>query len=81
LNDCDRVFVRGVRIYFDLDKGVKADGIDIVSSSNVLISDSIIVTGDDSIAMKTIGRGGAPAKPCMQQASRSCSKRTRRGEK
>ena len=72
LNDCDRVFVRGVRIYSDLEKGVNADGIDIVSSSNVLISDSIIVTGDDSIAMKTIGRGGAPAKPVENVTVTNC---------
>jgi len=72
LNECDRVFVRGVRIYSDLDKGVNADGIDIVSSSNVLISDSIIVTGDDSIAMKTIGRGGAPARPVENVTVTNC---------
>jgi hypothetical protein len=72
LNDCDRVFVRGVRIYSNLDKGVNADGIDIVSSSNVLISDSIIVTGDDSIAMKTIGRGGAPARPVENVTVTNC---------
>ena len=32
LNDCDRVFVRGVHIHSDLEKGVNSDGIDIVSS-------------------------------------------------
>ena len=36
LNDCDRVHVRGIYIFSDLEKGVNADGIDIVSSSNVL---------------------------------------------
>ena len=45
LNDCDRVHVHGVYIYSDLEKGVNADGIDIVSSRNVTISDSIIETG------------------------------------
>lgn len=72
LNDCDRVFVRGVRIYSDLEKGVNADGIDIVSSSNVLISDSIIVTGDDAIAMKTISRDGAKAKPVENVTVTNC---------
>jgi polygalacturonase len=44
LNDCNRVFIRGVYIYSDLEKGVNADGIDICCTSNVTISDSIIVT-------------------------------------
>ncbi len=53
LNDCNRVFVRGVHIYSDLEKGVNADGIDICSTSNVTISDSVITTGDDCIVLKT----------------------------
>jgi len=59
MNDCDRVFVRGVYIYSDLEKGVNADGIDIVSSRNVTISDSVIVTADDAIVLKSIPRGNA----------------------
>ena len=58
LNDCNRVFVRGVYIYSDLEKGVNSDGIDVCSTSNVTISDSIIITGDDSIVLKTPGRRG-----------------------
>jgi hypothetical protein len=58
LNDCDRVFIRGVRIYSDLDKGVNSDGIDIVSSRNVVISDSIVATADDAIVLKTSARNG-----------------------
>jgi hypothetical protein len=53
LNDCDRVSIRGVYIFSDLEKGVNADGIDICSSRNVTISDSIIITADDSIVLKT----------------------------
>lgn len=34
LNDCDRVSIRGVYIYSDLEKGVNADGIDIWFSSH-----------------------------------------------
>lgn len=71
LNQCDRVFIRGVRIYSDLEKGVNSDGIDIVSSSNVLISDSIIVTADDAIVIKTEGRGG-PAKPVENVTVTNC---------
>jgi hypothetical protein len=58
LNDCNRVFIRGVYIYSDLEKGVNADGIDICCTSNVTISDSVIVTGDDAIVLKTPVRKG-----------------------
>lgn len=53
LQDCNRVWVRGIYLYSDLERGVNSDGIDIVSSSNVLISDSIICTADDAICLKT----------------------------
>ena len=58
LNDCNRVFIRGIYIYSDLEKGVNADGIDICCTSNVTISDSVIVTGDDAIVLKTPTRRG-----------------------
>lgn len=61
LNDCDRVTVRGVYIYSDLEKGVNADGIDICSSKNVVISDCIITTADDAIVLKAISRNGNKA--------------------
>lgn len=72
LNNCDRVFIRGVHIYSDLEKGVNSDGIDIVSSSNVMISDSVIVTADDAIVVKTQGRAGAPAKPAFNITVTNC---------
>lgn len=58
LNDCNRVFIRGIYIYSDLVKGVNADGIDICCTSNVTISDCVIVTGDDAIVLKTPQRRG-----------------------
>lgn len=58
LNDCNRVFIRGLYIYSDLEKGVNADGIDICCTSNVTISDSVIITADDSIVLKTPARKG-----------------------
>jgi hypothetical protein len=61
LNDCNRVAVRGVYIYSDLEKGVNADGIDICSSRNVVISDCIITTADDAIVLKAIARNGKKA--------------------
>jgi len=72
LNDCDRVHVHGVRIYSDLEKGVNADGIDIVSSRNVTISDSIIETADDAIVLKTIARDGQPAQPTENVTVTNC---------
>lgn len=72
LSDCDRVFVRGVYIYSDLEKGVNADGIDICSSSNVTISDSMIVTADDSIVLKTIPRNGKKTNPCQNITVTNC---------
>lgn len=61
LNDCDRVSVRGVYIYSNLEKGVNADGIDICSSKNIVISDCIITTADDAIVLKAIARNGMKA--------------------
>ena len=74
LNDCNRVFIRGVHIYSDLEKGVNSDGIDVVSSQNVLISDSIIVTADDAIVIKTQSRGaaGGPVRPVENVTVTNC---------
>lgn len=72
LNDCDRVRVDGVHIFSDLEKGVNADGIDIVSSRNVAISNSTIETGDDAIVLKTIGRDGQPARPTENVTVTNC---------
>lgn len=58
LQDCNRVWIRGIHLYSDLERGVNSDGIDIVSTSNVFISDSIIATADDAICLKTTGFGG-----------------------
>jgi hypothetical protein len=63
LQDCDRVWVRGIHLYSDLERGVNSDGIDIVSSSDVTISDSIIVTADDAICLKTESLDPSPGRP------------------
>jgi len=72
LNDCDRVHVSGVYIHSSLEKGVNADGIDICSCSNVMISDSLIVTGDDAIILKSISRNGKSANPCRNITVTNC---------
>lgn len=72
LNDCDRVFIRGVHLYSDLEKGVNADGIDICSCSNVTISNSVIVTADDCIVVKAISRNDKPPKPSRNITVTNC---------
>jgi hypothetical protein len=63
LQDCNRVWVRGIHLYSDLERGVNSDGIDIVSTSNVTISDSIILTADDAVVLKTEGLDAPPGRP------------------
>lgn len=72
LNDCERVSVRGVYIYSDLEKGVNADGIDICSSKNVVISDCIITTADDAIVLKAIARNGKKANAVENVTVTNC---------
>jgi hypothetical protein len=72
LNDCNRVSVRGVYIYSDLEKGVNADGIDICSSKNVVISDCIIITADDAIVLKAIARNGKKANTVENVTVTNC---------
>jgi hypothetical protein len=72
LNDCDRVTIRGVYIYSDLEKGVNADGIDICSSKNIVISDCIITTADDSIVLKAIARNGRKANVVENVSVTNC---------
>jgi hypothetical protein len=75
LQDCDRVWIRGIHLYSDLERGVNSDGIDIVSSSNVTISDSTIVTADDSICLKTEALdppSGRPVRPVENVLVTNC---------
>jgi hypothetical protein len=75
LQDCNRVWVHGIYLYSDLERGVNSDGIDIVSSSNVLISDSIICTADDAICLKTSAwgrRGTEPVHPTENITVNNC---------
>jgi len=75
LQDCNRVWIRGIHLYSDLERGVNSDGIDIVSTSNVLISDSIIATADDAICLKTdrFGqRGTGPIRPVENVLVNNC---------
>jgi hypothetical protein len=75
LQDCNRVWIRGIHLYSDLERGVNSDGIDIVSSSNVVISDSIIATADDAICLKTVDlaqRGTGVIRPTENIVVNNC---------
>ena len=60
---CERVLIRGVYVYTDPERAVNGDGIDLVSTRDVIISDAMIITGDDSICLKTEPVNGGPARP------------------
>jgi hypothetical protein len=73
--DSNRVSIRGIYLYTSLEKAVNGDGIDLVSTSNVIISDSEIVTGDDSICLKTTSlnqRPTGPVKPTENVVVTNC---------
>jgi polygalacturonase len=53
-----QVFIRGIRLFTDLKKGVNADGIDIDGCKDVMITDCHIATGDDAICLKSTNRDG-----------------------
>ena len=64
-----------VLLYSDLERGVNSDGIDIVSTSDVLIADSIIATADDAICLKTVdlgGRGAGTIRPTENVVVNNC---------
>jgi hypothetical protein len=69
---CQRVTIRGVYVYTDPERAVNGDGIDLVSTRDVTISDSTIVTGDDSICLKTEAVNGGPARPTENIAVTNC---------
>jgi hypothetical protein len=55
---CERVFIRGVHVRSDLELGVNADGIDIDGCRDVVVSDCVVITGDDAICLKAGRRDG-----------------------
>ena len=67
LEECDRVTITGVSIINDRN-APNTDGIDPISSSNVLISDCYIETGDDAICPKSHGT----EKPCENLVVTNC---------
>ena len=58
IGNSERVNIRGIYIFSDLDKGVNADGIDIDGCRHVKISDCTIICGDDAICLKSTSKNG-----------------------
>jgi hypothetical protein len=75
LQDCNRVWISGIHLFSDLERGVNSDGIDIVSTSNVFIADSLICTADDAICLKTVDlgeRGAGAIRPTENVVVHHC---------
>ncbi len=62
-HNCTRVVVDGIRIYTDQDDGVWADGIDPDGCKDVLITNSVIETGDDALVFYSTDIWG-PRRAC-----------------
>jgi hypothetical protein len=70
--DCTRIVVDGVYLYTSLKEAVWADGIDIVSSKDVSISNSTIITGDDCIVFVCGIDEWGPTSPCEHITVTNC---------
>jgi len=65
------ISIKKVHIYSNLKMGVNSDGIDIDGSKDITISNSVISTADDAIALKTTRLGGKH-KPCKNVTVTKC---------
>jgi hypothetical protein len=68
---CERVVVDGIYLHTKLDEAVWADGIDLDGCKDVMISNSVIETGDDCIAIFS-GDFWGPARVCENIAVTNC---------
>ncbi len=69
---CSRVVIDGIYIYTSLKEAVWADGIDLVSSNDVSISNSTIITGDDCIVFVSGIDEWGPTAPCEHITVTNC---------
>lgn len=76
LHGCDRVFVRGVRVWND-PRTINGDGIDIDCCRQVVISDCIIESGDDCITLRGNAQPLKNPKPCEDVVVNNCILKTR----
>ena len=76
LHGCERVVVRGVRIWNDR-RTINGDGIDVDCCQKVLISDCLVESGDDCITLRGNERPLKRPKPCEDVVVTNCILRTR----
>ncbi len=69
---CSRVVIDGIYIYTSLKEAVWADGIDIVSSHDIAISNCTIETGDDCIIFVSGIAEWGPDYPCENITVTNC---------
>ncbi len=69
---CSRVVIEGLYIYTSLKEAVWADGIDIVSSHDISISNCTIATGDDCIIFVSGIPEWGPNYPCENITVTNC---------
>lgn len=67
----ENIFVDNIYLSSSLEKGVNADGIDVDGCKNVVITNSIIETGDDAIVLKTT-QTDTIALPCENITVSNC---------
>ena len=76
LHGCENVFIHGVRIWNDR-RTLNGDGIDVDCCRQVVISDCIIDSGDDCIALRGNCEPLSVPKPCEDIAVSNCLLKTR----
>lgn len=71
IQGCNRVKVHGIYIESNADNGVNADGLDIDGSSDVVVSNRVIRTGDDALCLKSTNLSDNP-KPVRNITITNC---------
>lgn len=68
----ERVFISRLYVYSSLESGVNADGIDIDGCRNVVVSDCVVITGDDAIVLKSTQSQDGHYENCENIAVSNC---------
>jgi hypothetical protein len=76
LHGCDRVFVRGVRIWNDR-RSINGDGIDVDCCRQVVISDCLVESGDDCLTLRANAAPLKQPRPCEDVVVTNCILKTR----
>ena len=69
---CERLRIDGIYVRTDQKLGVWADGIDPDGCKDVIISNSVIETGDDAIVFYSSSASGGPPKACENITITNC---------